>query len=406
MGWLEQYQEYTEDTESSAIFNIWVGISTIASALRKKTWLELGRLKVFPNLYIVLVAEPGVARKSQAISYATSIVNDIPAIVTSADSITVQALIQDLEDATCYDSIPGEGTIRHASLSVISKEFETFLGSSGGSSRMLVTLTDLFDSGENPWKYRTKTSGIATIPSVFLNILGATTPHSLASCLSELAVGGGLTSRILFVCSKTRSKKVAVPELTQRLKDLRVQLSKDLLRISLMAGVFTFTPAALTFWKDWYESYDDSKDKRAQPRVEFDGWYSRKPLMIQKVAIILSASEGSDRLLHTRHVVTALKLVEDLEPEMGIIFPPEKEALVKDIAVVTSTWQSELLFQHIEVNEKIAEKKLLHLVWRQIPEDMFDYHMDLLLKSNKCSREFKSPDGEEAIWYLVKPREV
>lgn len=399
MDWLTLYEEYTADTESASLFNTWVGISTIASALRKKTWLELGRLKVFPNLYIVLVAEPGIARKSQAISYASSIISDIPAIVTSADSITPQALIQDIEDATCYDTIPGQQVMRHASLSVISKEFESFLGSAGSSSKMLVTLTDLFDAGESPWKHRTKGAGTTFIPSVFLNILGATTPQSLQSCLSELAVGGGLTSRIMFIYSNKPSKKVAVPELTPRIQELKGILSTELMRISLLAGAFAFTESGLSYWKTWYEGYNATSKDRKQPRREFDGWYSRKPMMLQKLCTILSASGSNNREIDIEIIERALILVEEMEEGMGCIFPEEK---AKVEAKVTETKYSNLLLKYIKQYGSIEEKHLLHLVWRDIDEDEFDGHVNLLLTSKQCERKFESPSGETGIWYTYK----
>jgi hypothetical protein len=394
-NWLEAYKDYTRDTESAEIFNTWVGISAIASALRKKTWLELGRLKVFPNMYIVLVAEPGIARKSQAITYAADIMSDIPCIVMSADSITPQALIQDIEDATCYDNIPGYGTIRHASLSVISKEFEVFMKSFG---RDMAKLTDLFDAGEKPWKHRTKNSGTSTIPSVFLNILGATTPQSLASSLSELVVGGGLASRILYVWSGTKTKKIAVPELTPDIMKLKEQLTKDLHRIALIAGSFHFSEKGLKYWKNWYESYDEVDENRLQKRKEFDGWYSRKPLLIQKVAIVLSSSESSDRILDTTHIVQAIKLVEELEVGMGNIFTPKEERIVE-----VDTTESDLLLSYIKQYKQIAEKHLLQLVWRDIDEDDFDKNMDVLLANGNCVRSFENPETKiEEIWYTYK----
>ena len=80
-NWLDAYCEYTTDTESAPIFHKWVGLSMLAGVLRKKVWLSLGRIKIFPNLYVVLVAEPGVSRKSQSISYGVDILNEIPNIV-------------------------------------------------------------------------------------------------------------------------------------------------------------------------------------------------------------------------------------------------------------------------------------------------------------------------------------
>lgn len=393
-NWLEGYMEYTENTESSPIFNQWVGISTIASALRKKVWLDVGRLKVFPNLYIVLVAEPGIARKSQAISYANDLVYNIPEIKTSADSVTPQALIQDLEDSTCYDHIPGIGTIRHASLSVISKEFESFLGSAGNSTKMLVTLTDLFDAGENPWKHRTKGSGNSTIASVFLNILGATTPKSLETSLSSLAIGGGLTSRIIFVYSGLKHKKIAIPELTPRLKSLKQDLIYDLNCIAKISGNFEFEEEALKYWVDWYENYDETDSKRIQPRKEFDGWYSRKPLMLQKVALCIAASTGNSNKITMKHIEDSLTLFPKVEEGMGHIFTEEGNTVKASISRNTPK-----ILSYIQRHPGIGDKQLLQYVWRDMSEDELDEAIESLRSSGKIRIEFVDSKGKEGIFY-------
>ena len=398
-NWLEGYLEYTEETESSPIFNKWVGVSTLASALRKKTWLELGRLKVFPNLYIVLVAEPGVARKSQAISYATSIIREVPSIVTAADSTTAHGLMQELEESTCYDRLPDNSPMRHASLSVISKEFESFLGSAG-STKMITTLTDLFDSGEETWRHRTKSSGISTIPSVFLNILGATTPSSLRDSLQGIAVGGGLTSRILFVYSEKKHKKIAIPELTPRLLELKELLVHDLQLISEITGGFQYTPDALDFWKEWYEAYDESSKERLQPKKEFDGWYSRKPLLLQKMCLILASSKTSDRLIRIQDIEAALDLLYDAEKGMGIILP---ENGVREVNKVTgNTYQYDLIFKYVKQYKQISEKHLLQLIWREVDEEELDCSMKELISKDLCEIRFKSPEGKNEIWYHIK----
>lgn len=391
-NWLESYMEYTHDTESSPIFNQWVGISTIASALRKKVWLELGRLKVFPNLYIVLVAEPGIARKSQAISYANDLIYHIPEIKTSADSVTPQALIQDLEESTCYDHIQGVGTIRHASLSVISKEFESFLGNAGNSTKMLVTLTDLFDAGENPWKHRTKNSGNSTIASVFLNILGATTPKSLETSLSNLAIGGGLTSRILFVYSGMKHKKIAVPELTPRLKSLKEDLIYDLSCIAKISGSFEFAEDALDYWKTWYENFDETDSKRIQPRNEFDGWYSRKPLMIQKVALCIAASTSDSNKITIKNIEDSLGLFPQLEEGMGNIYSNET-------AKTNTNRFADRILAYIKNKPGIEDKQLLQYVWRDMSEDELDGCIEFLRDECKIKVKFYNDQGKEGIFY-------
>jgi len=198
-------------------------------------------------MYVVLVAEPGVARKSQAINYGTPFLEKIPDIHTSADSITREALLNDLEDCAVDEPMANGDTFRHTSLNIIAKEFEIFLGQKSDNTKMLVLLTDLFDSQDLPWKYRTKSSGSNTIPSVFINMLGATTPESLASCLPPSAIGGGLTSRILFVFAHEKTKKIPIPYITPELVVLRDKLQRDLFKIAKINGVYEFDKLAKSF---------------------------------------------------------------------------------------------------------------------------------------------------------------
>ena len=66
--WINSYIEYTIETESATIFHKWAARFAISAVLKKKTWLKLGRLKYYPNLYLILVSKPGIAKKSLAIT--------------------------------------------------------------------------------------------------------------------------------------------------------------------------------------------------------------------------------------------------------------------------------------------------------------------------------------------------
>ena len=46
----------------------WVGVSTIAGALRRKVWIDQAYFKWYPNFYIILVAPPGIVAKSTTAS--------------------------------------------------------------------------------------------------------------------------------------------------------------------------------------------------------------------------------------------------------------------------------------------------------------------------------------------------
>jgi hypothetical protein len=117
-----------EKVEPAKIFDKWTGMSIIAASLRKKVMLSLGRIRVYPNLYIVFVAEPGVARKTQAVNFGVEFLSNILQIVISADSTTREALLEDLEKSATDEPMPDGSIFRHASISICSGEFESFLG--------------------------------------------------------------------------------------------------------------------------------------------------------------------------------------------------------------------------------------------------------------------------------------
>jgi len=393
-NWLDAYAEYTEETESAPAFHRWVSLSLISAVLRKKVWLELGRIKVYPNMYVVLVAEPGIARKSQAISYGVDLLNEVPDIVLSADAVTKEAMLQDLE-AGAKDTIMPDGTnLRHASLSIISKEFESFLGQRGENTKMLVLLTDLFDCSEVPWKYRTKNSGSSTIPSVFLGILGATTPDSLASCLPPSAIGGGLTSRIMFIWSSAKTKKIAIPTISEKIKKLREYLIHDLTIISRIAGNFAFNQESVDLWTDWYESYDETSTSRICGDPSFNGWYSRKPLYAQKVAQILSCAESSSMVLEWKYLEQAIKEIEKVELAMGRTFT----AIGKSTIAV----ETELVMSIIRNYGSISEKALMQMVWRDIDKAKLDSVIATVLSTGQYLRCYHGPNRENEIWYHYK----
>ena len=209
-NWGEAYREFTFDTESAPIFHKWTGMFAVASVLARKVWLEMGRLKIYPNLYVVLTAEPGIARKTQAINYMTPLLNEIAGVKMSADAITKEALTTDIAEAKDSVQMP-DGTIaEHSSLTIISKEFESFLGQKKENTKMLVFLTDIFDAPDK-WEYKTKGSGEDNAVAACVNLLGATTPGSIASSLPVQAIGGGLTSRIMFVWAKGKQKRITAP---------------------------------------------------------------------------------------------------------------------------------------------------------------------------------------------------
>ena len=288
--------------------------------------------------------------------------------------------------------MPDGTTFRHSSLSIVSKEFESFLGQKKENTKMLVLLTDLFDCQELPWKYRTKHSGTNIIPSVFINLLAATTPDSLASSLPPTAVGGGLTSRILFVWADKKKRKVPRPVMTKKEELLKEQLKQDLYVMSRIAGCYEMDKACISFWDDWYMKYEEDNPNRICLDPSFNGWYSRKPMYILKLALLCAASK-SDSLVMTKEIMMeAITEIESLELSMGTVF--------KAIGKSNIASEVETVAQVVKGHKFLTERKLLAMVMRDIDAEKFDNVISTLLRSGKVKRRFEGSKGEKGdTWY-------
>jgi len=390
-NWIESYIKLMVNTEPAALFDTWVGYSILASALRRKVSLKLGRLIYYPNIYVVLVAEPGVARKTQAIKYGINFLRTIPEIICSSDSATKEAMTDDIEESGS-DAVFEDGTtVRHSSLNIISKEFESFLGQKKENTRMLTALTDLFDCPDD-WSARTRHSKSIKIVRPWVNLLAATTPDSLASSLPASAVGGGLTSRIMFVWADKKKKPVAIPELTTAEYALQEKLERDLYQISQITGEYVMTSDCQKKWIDWYNNYDeDESGERICTDKSFNGWYSRKPSYMIKLALLCAAAESNELTVQWKHIQKALQEIISVENLMGNAF---KAIGKSDISAEVSN-----VLQIIQEHKWISEKQLMSTVWRDIDSSKFDNVIDTLLKTGKIRREYEGPNKEKGIWY-------
>lgn len=396
--WIKSYMDWSEDTEPAKVFHLWTALTTISGALQKKVSLSLGRLNIYPNIYTVFVAEPGIARKSQAINMGLGIINRIPSIHTSPDATTPQALLDAIQAAT--EISPGQGetalpdgrTQTHASMLIVAKEFETFLGQKKENNKMLVMLTDLFDAQELPFKYRTKHSGSNDIPSVYLSMLGATTPESLASSLPPTAIGGGLTSRMMFVWADGKYKKCPQPEKTPEIKELEEDLVNDLHLISIMDGAYKFSPDCSKKWDEWYYKYEELDPRRLCKDPSFNGWYSRKPMYILKIATIIAASRSSSFVMHWEYIAKAMEYIDVIEGKMNLVF--------RAVGRSSITTDVDELMKIVAQRKFVKEKELLSMTWRNLDSRTFDNAINTAIRTGAVLRRFVSPNGEQGdIWY-------
>ena len=394
--WIETFCEYVVDTEAPRIFAKWSAISTIAGALRKKCWFQLGRHKTYPNLYTILVAPPG-GRKSSSLDYAKDLlIQGLPDVVLSSESNTRESLLQDLELSATDVILQNKSVFRYSALTVMSKEFEIFLGQKKENAKMIVTLTDLFDCTDAVWRHKTKHSGSSVIPNVYLNLIGCTTPSSLASSFPTDAIGGGLTSRMLFIYCDKREKLVPVPEWTEKEERYKKLLLQDLASIGGLAGIYNFTADSRKKYDNWY--VEQTRALRICKDESFVGWYERKPLFVQKLAVICQASQNSNLNIEWSMFEKAILLVEEVEETMALAF--------RGVGRSDITADVDMIYTIISSRNYISDQELLALTWRNVDAKKMDQIIPTLNRSGLIRVLPNSPLGDPGIFYTaVKKKE-
>lgn len=308
-NWIKSYLDFTENSEPPRLFREWCAISVIAAALQRKTWLEWGTVMMYPNLYIVLTAPAGKARKGTAMKPAQQFLTYL-GIPMSAEAVTREALIQLLHSAERpIDELGG----LHSSLTVFSPELTVFLGYN--NLQLLSDLTDWFDCADS-WTYHTKNAGTDPIKGVFLNLLGATTPDLIRSTLPQDAIGGGLTSRIIFVYEEKKGKTVPFPFLSSDDQLLKQSLMVELDSIYGLKGNFRVDKTFLNTWGDWYTENDGKSPFGLIPHRAFEGYIERRPTQLLKLSMIMSAAKRRDLTIMAEDFEDALDVLQRTEKKM------------------------------------------------------------------------------------------
>ena len=332
-NWLKGYYEYTEQTESPDQFHMWVGLSVLSAATQRNIYIDRSYFCIYPNLYVLLVGPPGV-RKSSAMSYGKSLLQKLPGINIEANKLSPQALIQSLNAAPTAGTIvppksPGNApsaVLKRTCAGVIySSEFSVTLGSDAHQNGLLALLTDLFDSPDT-WDYKTISRGPETLTNVYLTILGATTPDWLSTSIPSDAIGGGFTSRIIFVYQDNRRKNNAYPKMTPALIKLRDDLIHDLEEVSKVSGNMHLTKEAEQFYEEWYNAQDGkAMDER------FWAYLERKPIHLLKLAMLISLSFSNDGRVTVAHIEMGIALLARVERRMPEAFRNVGNTLATDL---------------------------------------------------------------------------
>lgn len=315
--WIPRYLDYASVTEAPRRMHFWSAVGTVAGCLRRRVWIDMKRFCWYPSFYIIFVGPPGIIAKSTTIDISTDLLRQVPGIKFGPNAITWQALVSAF--AAASEAFEYEAEWHPMSpLTLVASELGSLLNLQ--DKDMINLLIELWD-GKKTYEKITKMSGNDVIEAPWINLQAGTTPHWIADNMPQAMIGGGLSSRCIFVYGDTKDKYVAyVDEQVQHGdKALRLELIADLEHIAMLCGKFTISEEARIWGRVWYERFWKDAASRMDDQM-LEGYAARKQTHMHKVAMVLSASRSDSLVISAEDLQTANAMLEDLESDMHRVF--------------------------------------------------------------------------------------
>jgi hypothetical protein len=288
--------------------------------MRRNVYLEMEYGRIYPNLYVIFVAESAKARKSTAMDYGREmLIEAIPEIRVMRDSMTSQGLIKALNRKvqTIVKTEDGKEVIKEeqrSDVAIFADEVANlFSYERQRAAQMVIFLTRTYTC-PTIYDHTTVRDSIVRLHNLYPVLLGGTDPRNL-KVLPDDAVGG-LTGRLIWVIESTRRANnpgwIRDPARIIRQRLLREGLLRDLQEISKLNGAMTVSDDAQECYDGWYE--DLSKKDTKDP--DTDAFYHRCHVTGLRLAMLLSISNSSDLVITKNHMEGAIKLIEAQLPEI------------------------------------------------------------------------------------------
>lgn len=313
-GWLGAFTNWNRESDVPLAYYFWAGVATIGAACRYNWFIDRGNDMLRLNHYMVLVGTKATG-KSTALGAALEVLSHLNMQVwgwkpgsplppdDKHNAYQVRILPEDTNQETLVrilkprlELADSGARIQVDSTGLLAlDELATFLGRDTWAIQKRVPFLTRIHSGET-YEYHTQRGGEIILKNLAVSLLACCTPDWLRDAISPLLFGGGFLDRTLLIYRDPLPPPPLFP--TPRPRDpltaaalaaLLVPLTARQRREEMMA-----TPRAHKWYDQWYVEQEDSEDPRETS-------VKRRALHLWKLAAVLSLSEGTQPLIHTRH---------------------------------------------------------------------------------------------------------
>lgn len=311
--WLASYLEYTSKQESPEKLHFWTGLVAIGAALKRQVWMNRGYYKLYPNIYVLLVAESAMLRKSTAMDIGIGLLRDaVPDLYYISGSMTPEGLIKHMNRVKVIGGEKGKQVIKYDSHVLIHADelAELFGFDKTRASKLTILLTKIYGA-QAEHTHTLATEGQLLLRNLYPSFLAGTDPRNL-KVLPEEAVAG-LIGRLVFVTASEKRQPIAWPTPSASDRALYQKLKSDLNTISSLTGEIKVTQQSHDCFEEWYNGLGSKK----QEDTRLEAFRERCHDTALKIAMLLSISSTNTLTLEHPFVERGIEHIERQIPEFG-----------------------------------------------------------------------------------------
>lgn len=350
-GWLARYVEFGHNLEACERFRFFTACCILGAVLNNKVWIQRGDPgllpKLFPNLWVLLLAPPGRGKKTSTINMSVNcLYQACPEVRILADKLTPEALVRALSEPAGKEKI--RIGPRDATGLIKAPELSVFFGKQQYNTGLVSLITDLYDFREE-WTSETIMRGKNVLRRNCISVLGGSTPDWLQTMLPQDAFTGGFMSRFVIVEMPPKmARRVALPKRAEN-APIWPEIVSDLRRFSSVKGEMEFTPYGRKAYVEYYESLVPTGD------AQKDAYQEREPEQVLKLAMLLAISRGQMEVddSEINQSLTLLRaLQKEVHPRIEYLTTHPRMRLVQEI--------QDLLKFH----DKLSKSELMKRLYR------------------------------------------
>jgi adenylate kinase family enzyme len=368
----ERWRLFTDGLVSPDIYIDFSFYYIISAALQRRVWIGPTHSPLYPNLYIILVGEPGIGKgivikqvsnilqfhklKNPREQYSTQNNGEseeqvITKAIQEADFDSAMKNLQgesksrnkEMEkpllfpmapEATTYEALVESmsNNVRRINYKIFNEELKKDVILPYAHSSMCFCLEELaslmrkrtedlvnfliqsYDCGD--YKYITKTKSKDRIKRCCLCFFAGTTPGFMQGTFDDRLLTEGFASRCFFLCAnKNRKSSVWMSDLNHEQQLAQYTLLQHIEKLSTLYGRVEIEPSTMSWIEEWW-TWAESKRSNTNPKL--NPYYARKPVHVQKLAMALHFGETLEMKIPLRTFQKAIDILDEAEKSMHL----------------------------------------------------------------------------------------